>query len=106
MQRPALPDELRSTAEMLRRAYPNGVPSEELGVLAYFLCTIGEMSIRNVATVLGEINKVHYASLLHLVDKLVNGWGTIPEYDVHMACMRDKLRTHGVEEWLSEEAGP
>jgi hypothetical protein len=101
-QIPSLPEELRSTVEMLRLAYPHGVPAEEFDLLAYFLCTIGGMSVRNVATAIAELNKVHYATLLHPIDKIVNEL-VEPHYDsAEVDRIRNKLRPHGLDQWLAE----
>ncbi len=87
---------------MLRPAYPNGVPADEFNLLAYFLCTVGGMSVRSVATVIGALSDEHYATLMHSIDKLVNEL-CVAHYDpAEVARMRDKLLPYGLDKWLAE----
>jgi hypothetical protein len=100
----SLPEYLRSTQNMIVRAFPNG-----LGEGDYFpliAAVYDEMSHRNIAEVVSVVSGKSSAEVLNDIYKV----GSQKGIDNHVEVPREELERvknllvpHGYDEWLAEE---
>jgi hypothetical protein len=95
-----IPNELRSTLELLQRGFPNGVDESDIVPLCRILQDDGEMSIRTTASVLGELLGCDPVVMLPLIDR-----STMDDLagSYRVGEIREHLKQYGFEEWLNEE---
>jgi hypothetical protein len=95
-----LPPYLTETADMVRAAFPNGVPEEAyLPLLALLL---EGMSFRTLATVGSYCTGKPYGRVYNDVLGLESPGATPPsEYSAY-AATAEALRQHGYDQWLAE----
>jgi hypothetical protein len=93
---PTVHPSLQSTVDMLRKAFPNGIPPQELlSVLRLLYDNMSDRNLAFVASVLTEqpsevmLNKVYDAAGLSADDPRV-------------LRMRDHLKQYGYDDWLTE----
>lgn len=94
-----LPPELRSTLDLLLRAFPGGVSSRDLVPLLALLQQEGEMSIRSIAEVMGEFTGRPAVEFLPKIDE---GFTVNVESDPSAIRIRQRLEQHGYKAWLRE----
>lgn len=88
--------ELRATADMIRAAYPVGVPDSAYRPLLRLLSE--EMSFRAVAEVVSRVTGKPYPVVYNDVLAAASSGNN----DVNEA-VREVLRQHGYDEWLATE---
>ena len=89
-------DDLRSTVDLVRRAYPNGLTNQQrLGVIANLE---KHMGFRGVAQAVGEVLGMPYAELLNDVYRAAAG--QVSDADVVVA--HEALVAAGFEQWVAE----
>jgi hypothetical protein len=95
-----LPPELRSTLELLKRGFPEGIDKRDVVPLCKLLQGDGEMSIRTTASVLGELLGCDPVEVLPFIDR-----STVDDLTTfnRVGEIRQLLKPLGFEEWLSEE---
>lgn len=89
-----IPPHLRSTAALLKKAYPSGLPPEDYKPLIAVLYE--EMSQRNLANVLSKALGLDYHRVLNVV-------GVETPAASELDRIRQKLGPFGYDDWLKEE---
>ncbi len=95
-----IPSELRSTLELLKRGFPDGVDKRDVVPLCRLLQGDGGMSIRTTASVLGELLGCDPVDVLPFIDR-----STVDDLTTssRVGEIRQHLKHFGFEEWLNEE---
>jgi hypothetical protein len=88
----------RSTVEMLRAAFPNGVPEDAYLPLLALLHEC--MSFRSIATVVSHCTGKSYITVYHDVMGAISAEG--PDAKA-LAPVKKLLQRHGYDAWLAEE---
>jgi hypothetical protein len=94
-----LPPYLTETAEMVRAAFPNGVPEEAYFPLLALL--LEGMSFRTLATVGSFCTGKPYVRVYNDVLGLESPDAPPPSESTAYAATAEALRQHGYEEWLA-----
>jgi hypothetical protein len=96
-----LPPYLRSTQEMLRRAYPEGIPEDDYLPLLALLHA--HMSFRTLARVMADATGRAYETVYQDVLGAASPHqpGKPPLIDLERVRLR--LQPHGFEQWCAEE---
>jgi hypothetical protein len=97
-QKEELRPEHRSTAEMIRAAFPNGVPEEAYIPLLALLHEC--MSFRSIATVVSYCTGKPYITVYHDVMGAVSHEGPDPKA---LEPVKRILQRHGYDAWLASE---
>lgn len=93
-----IPSYLKSTYELLKRAYPHGIDTES------YLCLLSllskEMSDRNLAEVISYYTGKNYNLVLNDIYKVESFAVT---YSQNLTKVKEHLLTVGYQDWLEED---
>ena len=97
-----VPAHLQNTFEMVRAAYPNGIPEEEYPALVVLLSE--GMGQRTLAELLAACTGKEYPLTYHDVLAAQSPVSTIKPAAERVAAVRRRLQDHGYDDWLADNA--
>jgi hypothetical protein len=97
-----VPDHLRDTIEMVRAAYPTGIPEDEYPALLVLLSE--GMGQRTLAELMAACTGKEYPLTYHDVLAAQSVFTTDKPSAEWVAGVKRRLQEHGYDEWLAENA--